>query len=340
MAVKTNVVATPDQLKRSRKDPIRPWFEASEDLNDFIGIRFGRIAPKASEPEWLYRSHADYDGIGGFTDIIRNRGVRLDSMPNTPHPADPSWWSFLRSVPEYLQPRYRVAWKVPFPLRRPAAIDRPPEAVSWHVFDEADTASIRRQCHASGFTVNSFLLKHLSAAIFPSLVDDTPVMPWMIPVNLRGKVKRDRDTENHSSYVRVLVGKRDSIPEVHSSVYKALAEGVHWANWLAYSTGKLLSSGMRRAMIKAERATSQWVIGAFSNLGVWDQERRFSGRDMDGNWLFMPPAMRFFKIGAGCITYQGRLSLAMHLHPELSVDPDNAWGWMDAWVSLIKKNLA
>ena len=30
-------------------------------------------------------------------------------------------------------------------------------------------------------------------------------MPWMIPVNLRGKVVRDRDTANHSNYVTVRV---------------------------------------------------------------------------------------------------------------------------------------
>jgi NRPS condensation-like uncharacterized protein len=211
--------------------------------------------------------------------------------------------------------------------------------VAWHVYDEEDTARIRRRCHSSGFTVNSFILKHLSAAIFPSLAEDSPTMPWMVPVNLRGKVKRDRDTENHSSYVRVLVGKGDSVPAVHACVYAALAGGVHWANWQAYSTGKLLSDGMRRAMIKAERVTSQWVIGAFSNLGVWDPEKRFIGRDIDGDWLFIPPAMRFFKIGAGCITYRGRLGLALHIHPELSIDPDNAWRWMEAWASLIKDDM-
>lgn len=340
MTKETTMNETTDFKERSRRDPIRPWFEASEKLNDFIGIRFGRIAPGASEPEWLYRSHADFDGIGGLSDILRGRGVPLGPLPTIPHPVDPSWWSFIRSMPEYLQPRERVAWKLPFAKTRQAAIDSPPEAVAWRVFDEDRSAKLRSLCHKSGFTVNSFLLKHLSAAVFPSLMDDTPVIPWMIPVNLRGKVRRDRDTENHSSYVRVRVGREDPVGAVHGKVYGALAEGCHWANWLAYSSGRVLSKGMRRAMIRAERATSQWIIGAFSNIGVWDAEGRFEGRDIDGSWLFMPPAMRFFKIGAGCVTFRGRLSLAIQIHPELSADPSDARAWMEAWVSSIEKDLA
>jgi hypothetical protein len=120
---------------RPEHDVIRPWFEASEALGDFIGIRFGHLAPSSGEPEWLYRSHASFDGIGGFADILRSRGVALPSLPVTPHAVDPSWRHFARSVPEYLQPRRRVSWKAPFASARCAAIDRPPEAVSWRVFE-------------------------------------------------------------------------------------------------------------------------------------------------------------------------------------------------------------
>jgi hypothetical protein len=324
---------------RPEHDVIRPWFEASEALSDFIGIRFGRIAPSSSEPEWFYRSHSSFDGIGGFADILRSRGVALSSLPSTPHAVDPSWRHFARSVPEYLQPRRRVSWKAPFARTRGADVDRPPEAVSWRVFDRETSSLIRRRCHTSGYTVNSFLLMHLSQAIFPSLSEGDSSMPWMIPVNLRGKVMRSGDTENHSSFVRVAVGREDSSSDVHGKVYSTIARGAHWANWLAYSYGRVLSDRARRAMVRSERATSQWVIGAFSNLGVWDPLGEFEGRDIDGDWLFMPPALRFFKIGAGCITYRGRMSLAMHLHPELSVDSADAARWVAAWVSSIERDI-
>lgn len=320
------------------RDPIKPWFQASEDLGDFVGIRFGRLASGMSEPEWFYRSHADYDGIGGFADILRGRGARLGPLPEIPHPVEPSWRYFLESVPAYLQPRERVVWRERFPHTHPSVSTSPPEAVAWRIFSEEESSTIRRNCHSAGVTVNSYLLKRLSDAIFPSLAEGSDFLPWMIPVNLRGKVTRKRDTENHSSYVRIRVGKGDTIRDVHASVYRELAGGGHWANWLAYDALKGLPAALRRTVIKIERVTSQWVVGAFSNLGVWDDARILEGSDIDDRWLFTPPAMRFFKIAAGCITYRGHLGLALHLHPELSADPADAGRWMDAWVGSLRRD--
>jgi hypothetical protein len=328
-----------ESRSREARDPIRPWFEASEELGDHIGIRFGRVPPGGGEPEWIYRSHADFDGIGGFADILRRRGAAVSGLPEIPHPVDPSPRHFLRSLPEYFQARRRVVWKAPSGRTRPASPAEPPEAVAWHLFDEGATARMRRHCRASGFTVNSFLLRHLSASIFPSLGEESALMPWMVPVNLRGKVTRSSDVENHSSYVRVEVSRADSVASVHEKVYGALAEGRHWANWLAYSYSRPLPDAAKRAMIRTERVTSQWMIGAFSNLGVWDEEKGLSGPGVEGGWLFMPPAMRFFKVSSGCLTFQGRLSLAMHIHPELCADAAQARSWMGAWVASAEADL-
>ena len=55
-------------------DPIRPWFDAAEEMGEFIGIRFGRVTPGAVEPEWMFLPHTDYDGIGGLAHLLRGRG--------------------------------------------------------------------------------------------------------------------------------------------------------------------------------------------------------------------------------------------------------------------------
>lgn len=335
MSAKYSSVPVSPNLQPSKSDPIRPWFVAAEELDDFIGIRFGRIPPSETEPEWFYRSHADFDGIGGLADILRGRGARVEGLPTIPHPVEPSVKYLLRSVPDYFQPRERVSWKGRFPVA-PSRPDRPPAAVAWKVFDEDFSTEIRRRCHAAGITVNSFLLRHICSALFPSMDDGDRTIPWMIPVNLRGKVRRDRDTENHSSFVRVVVDRADSEAEVHAKVYEALAAGGHWASWLAYSYGRPLPQAARRALISAERATGKWVVGAFSNLGVWDQDGSLGGEGIDGDWLFVPPAMSFFRIGAGCITFRRRLSLCIHLHPQLCEDPGFAWEWMDRWTAEIE----
>jgi hypothetical protein len=321
------------------RDPIKPWFQAAEQLGDYVGIRFGRIAPGKASPEWFYRSHADYDGIGGFAELLRNSGAKVDALPTIPHTIKQTWGPFIRSLPEYLQPRDRVIWNRSFQVTATPIADCPPAAIAWYVFDEATTARIKNHCRENGYTVNSFLLKNLSAAIFPDLAAKSKTIPWMVPVNLRGKVDRERDTENHVSYVRVTVARDDDSSAVHAKIYDALEKGAHWANWNAYTALRFTPLAMKRGIIKIERATSQWLIGAFSNLGEWDKDRKLSGNGIDGDWLFTPPAMRFFKIASGCVTWRGRLSLCLQIHPQLSANPGDARAWIDAWQELIQSDI-
>lgn len=321
-------------------DPIRPWFNAAEDLGEYIGIRFGRLAPGADEPEWFFLPHTDYDGIGGLAHLLRERGADLPCLPHIKHPAPASWLSVVRALPKLARPMRRVKWK---PLRgpaRPATRTEPPSAVAWHAFTETATMQIKRVCRKRGFTVNSFLLKHLTKAIRPSLADESSFVPWMLPVNLRGKVNRATDVENHSSYVTVNVQSYETVQDIHANIYAALAGGEHWANWFSYRSGLLLTHGLRKFLIKTERCTSQWNIGGFSNLGDWDPEKKLSQPDCAGPWLFCPPAMCFQRMGAGCVTFQNRLSLTLQVYPELTINSDVPKGWMKNWVKEIEMDLS
>ncbi|HEX3625302.1 MAG TPA: hypothetical protein VH280_07750 [Verrucomicrobiae bacterium] len=317
-------------------DPIRPWFEAAEDLGEFIGIRFGRIAPGTTEPEWIYLSHKEFDGIGGFAKILRERGAKLGRLPQVRHPAESSKLAVLKLLPKFLQPRRRLKW-APFDGKPvPSSNDRPPLAVSWHVFDEAETLRIRRVCRKAGVTVNSFLMKNLSKAIRSFLEDPSSVVPWMILVNLRGKVFRNRDTENHSSYISIKIRSYETVHDVHRKIYATLARKEHWANWYAFIAARLTTHGMRKYMLENDLATSSWNIGGFSNLGDWDPEKEINADECLGNWLFSPPLLRSQKVGAGCVTFQNRLSLVIQTHPELNTNPDVTNAWMQNWVKEIE----
>lgn len=318
------------------KDPIKPWFQASVELGDHIGIRFGFLSPEKDEPEWIYLSHADYDGIGGFADILRERGCEIGELPTIPHPVKQTWWPFIRSIPLYVSKRERVTWNKSFGSPRTPKHDVAPESVAWHVFDQATTDRIIERCRNADYTVNSFLLSKLGSALFPDLSPDTERMNWMVPVNLRGKVKRTRDSENHVSFVRVPLERADTPSTVHRKIYRELDRGEHWASWNAYTATRFLPLWIKRMMIRADRATSQLMVGAFSNIGSWNDDNRL---EEAGDWLFAPPTMRFFMIAAGCVTWRGRLSLCMHLHPEISTDPEDSENWVEAWASRIYSDL-
>jgi NRPS condensation-like uncharacterized protein len=320
-------------------DPIKPWFLAAQELGEYIGIRFGHIAPEKTEPEWIFLPHIEFDGIGGFADILRKRGATIGDLPQIRHQSKPAALSVLKLLPNYLRPRHWVKLK---PLERdPQHGDssQPPTAVAWHIFDKATTLQIRNTSRKIRVTVNSFLLQHLTKAIRPFLEDYSSTVPWMIPVNLRGKVFRDRDTANFSSYISVRVKLDDSVQDIHRNIYAVLDRKEHWANWYAYEFGRFTTQGLRKFLIKKELATSQWNLGGFSNLGDWDAERKITPVECQGSWLFCPPVLRFQLIGAGCVTFQNRLSLLIQAHPELTTNPTVCKSWIQNWVKEIESNL-
>jgi hypothetical protein len=327
-------------MAEKSNDPIKPWFDAMEDLGEYIGIRFGRIAPGAEDPEWIFLRHTECDGIGGLAGIFRQRGASICRLPQIKYPSDPSWYWFLRTLPKYLAPRKRLKLR---PVEQGPPIDaskQPPPSVAWHVYDESTTLRIRRACRKAGVTVNSFLLKHLSKVIRPYLEDESAGMPWMIPVNLRGKVVRESDTSNYSSYVSLKVHSYQTVADVHQSIYSRLAAGEHWANWYAYSAGRFSSPKIKKYLLKSDKAMAQWNLGGFSNLGDWDPEKKITNTDCVGDWLFSPPTLRCQLIGAGCVTFQNRLSLTIQAHPDFTTNPAVAKSWMQHWNREIQVDLA
>ncbi len=334
------VLSAPSPALSSSSDPISSWFRAAEEMGEYIGIRFGQIAPGKDAPDWTFLRHSEFDGIGGFADILRGRGAQLSRLPQIKHPSLPTPWPLLRTWANYLEPRRRVELRPVIGRPAESSAAQPPSAVAWHVFDEESTTRIRRVCRKQSITVNSFLLKHLTKAVRPSLVDESSVVPWMIPVNMRGKVVRDRDTANYSSYVGVQVKSYETAHDIHRNIYAALARAEHWANWYAYGSGRFLAMPLKKYLIKTEKCTSQWNLGGFSNLGDWDAEKQISQAGCVGPWLFCPPVLRCQVIGAGAVTFQNRLSLTMQVHPELTTSSDAVWHWVQHWVKEIDMDLS
>jgi hypothetical protein len=321
-------------------DPIKPWFQSAEESGEYIGIRFGRIPVGATEPEWIFLPHTEVDGIGGFADIMRKRGVDLCRLPQIRHPLDPSRLAVLSVLPKFLKPQRRLKWQALGGSTRLSTAKEPPTAVAWHVFTEAETTQIRRVCRKAHITVNSFLVKHLSKAVRPHLENESAIIPWMLPVNLRGKITRSSDIENHSSFITVKLASYDTLHDVHRKIYKALESGNHWANWFSYDSSRILGAGMRRFLIDKEKYMSEWHVGSFSNLGDWDAQKEITNSGCTGEWLFCPPVLRCQHLGTGCVTFQNRLSLLIQVHPELTTSPAAPKSWVQNWVKEIKIDVA
>jgi len=318
---------------------VRVWFETLESLGEYVGIRFGRVSRLNGKVDWFFLSHKDFDGVGGLAHLLRERGADLPHLPRITHPYDESWLHFFRFLPTLLASRRVLEWNPLKQGKEIASTSQPPPAVAFHVFDEATTAKIRRSSRMAEVTVNSLLMKYLDRAVRPALADPASAVPWMVPVNLRGKVVQSEDTGNHSSYVGIQIYASETAKQVHRRIYSALRKGQHMAAWKGFTATRLTTPEIKMRMIETSRATSQWSVGAFSNLGVWDPEKQITAPECMGDWLFAPPVLRFQMIGAGCVTYRGRLALTLQIHPELTTSPQVANEWLRAWVREIEFGL-
>lgn len=336
------MVAHPYQMTKSKYTSLRKWFQAGAEIGEYIGIRYGHLRPGASEPEWIYYPHTEYDGIGAWAEIMRSRGVDLKNLPHIKYyPAYSPVVSALKHWPKYFLPRRPLALKPQEHATKDfMAQYGPPKAIAWHVFDEFTTYRLRQDSRLLGLTVNTFLLHCLTKAIRPIFADESIAVPWMIPVNMRGGVQQYRDTDNHTSYVTVNIEPTATPGEIHKRILKALSRGEHWGNWHAFKLGNLLTPSLRRLIVRKGYAISQWNIGAFSNLGEWDADKRFNGPEIAGAWLFCPPALRTQMVAAGCVTFQGRLSITIQAHPELTTNIETVRGWVKSWVDRIEYALA
>lgn len=310
------------------------WFQASEATGDFMGIRYGRVPKGSGKVEWTFVSHCDCDGIGGFARILRQRGADLPKLPQSKTRCQgvlgPLWRLWLGSS-ENQESAERRDWN----MSSPSAVEVP-ETVAWHLFSEKETKDILGKCRLERVTVNSLLLKHLDQVIRPEIARPHLKIPWMIPVNLRGDINHVDNTENHVSCVEVNIAPHDSAQEIQSQIRRRLERCEHRANHLLLELGVFLSHTAKVKYLKKDRSKPTGNIGAFSNLGVWDSEKMI---ETDDSWLFCPPVVTGQLLGAGCVTFQNRLGLAIQSHPALSTSPGIVSGWMERWVAGICRKL-
>ena len=324
-----------DPSLAGENDPIRPWYEAIESVGDYYMIRFGRVRPDASTIDWVDVPHKYFDGIGGFAHLLRRAGIETPPLPETPHEVGPSWRPFLRSLPAVVGPRRRLKWKR---MPRAGHYDRrqlPDPVFSWHVFSEEETRIVRHLSQARQITVNTYLLRHLDSVIRRDIARPSEAIPWMLPVNLRGRITRSRDTANHSSYIAVRIAPDDSAQDLHRDIQRRLARGEQWGPWKGYDATRVLPRMMKKALIRTDRAISPWNLGLFTNLGVWDPEKRIKHPAFQGAWLVMATVLRCQMLGAGLMTFQGRLGLTIQAHPELTTSEAVPRRWMNGWLKRI-----
>ncbi len=311
------------------------WFDATEALGDDVSIRFGRLAHgDAREPEWIMVPHRECDGIGAFARLLRERGAQIPQLPRTRNSCrgiiGPLWrlWRNSRHAPPCAGHGDWTHHRIP--------AQHPPNDVAWHLFSEQETSALASYCRAQQFTLNSLLLKLLDEAVRPELGIPQLGIPWMIPVNLRGDVQLADDTENQISCLDVVVSPQDNPHTLHQQILHRLDQGEHRAKFLLMELGRFVSHRLKMRYLAKSRSNPFGNIGAFSNLGSWDPEKRIA---TDDAWLFCPPLVSGQRLAAGCLSFQNRLGLMIQAYPQPNGQAPSTKIWIDRWVRSLRNSL-
>lgn len=290
-----------------------------------MGICYGRVQQGSGEVEWHFVSHLECDGIGGFARLLQERGVETGKLPETKYPCRgviAPLWNLWRDGCKAEKYAARIDWDRLGGNRENSGV------VVWHLFTAAETREMLAQCRAVGVTVNSFLLKYLDHSIRPWIAEPNAKIRWLVPVNLRGDIRHDDETANHVSCVEACIAPDDSVVSIQAEILHRLNRGEHRANHLLIMAGGFLSHQRKVDFLRKRRAKYKGNIGSFSNLGVWEVNEY-----SDDGWVFCPPVVSGQLLGAGCVTFQGRLGIAIQGH---SSAPAVVNGWMTRWRDLIR----
>ncbi len=311
-------------------DRMGEWFTILEELGKSSAIQYGRIDGTTSAPRWLERSHSQFDGIGGLLNLLESEEPGTSyPIPQQRNYAKASAGGFARIAAAQMF-RGRVH---PLMIGREVVTQRP-SAKNWATFTNAETTKILDMAKAKGVSVNTLLLHELAQATFAhARLGEVPVR-WMIPVNLRGVLNQPHVQQNHSTYLEVITRPRQTPTALHLSIQGAMNRGEHRIFWSVLSLLSGRSWTWRKRFLQKQMHILTGCLGAFSNLGNWNSND--GSPDCGGHWLFCPPVALCQPIGAGCVTWRGRMALMVQVDSSISQHDDLASELIRGWVSKLR----
>jgi hypothetical protein len=312
---------------RRRIDWTGMWFRIVENEGEFVGMRGGRRLP-SGDIDWVFPSHAEYDGLGGFVHVLRQAYPGRDIKVPARQSRMPSLGKRLAAVMQMClrKPVAAAAWRG----HDPDWTGHCPNAggeFATGFFSAETTSRLNAKARAQAVSLNCLLMHTLALATEPELEAGPRI--WMMPVNMRGPVQLDRDTANQSGYLQIEVAADAPLARVQEQIKQALRRRDHWASWTFLNLSQLIgAAGIRHVYkLQMQRFTGRPFVGSFSNLGAWKGV---------GEWCVCPLVTRTSPVGVGAIVCDGRLGLTFEAHASVRREAGWTQTVMDRWAALLQ----
>ena len=301
------------------------WFqllhEQGEDVLIRVGVRTGGDARAPEDEEEEVRSHVDFDGLGAVVDVLAGRGVNVEvGDGNVPAvsavTATVTALRFAADVPKH------VDWWPRHPLAETPA---PPPATATKTLSVDETRALVARARAAGGTVTTLLLSRLAQTVAPTLTTPSHAQPWMVPVNLRGRVSGPLPRSNTVGFLTLTQNSTSTAASTKAALQAALQAGEAQATWQLNQIGKIVGKRGMQQILRKATSRGYKNVGNFSNLGVLNATKLGDVHSV----TFLPPVARSQSCAVGVVTVAGRLSISCVLHPTVRVSRDVMKAWLD-----------
>jgi len=317
-----------------KKDWSGKKYKVAEELGEFVEMIGCRYDIKADEARWYFQSHADSDGVGALTDILKREGIRIRTQPKMKILEKPTLPRRILLLFRYLRTTkaIRYAWKKHHP-----GVKGPSRGVCFAVFSREKTERISTWCRSKKVTVTSLLVWTLNDVVRSRLLRDQPTVAWLIPVNFRNSETGDVDLRNVTSSLSLRLPENASLEFIHSEIQGMYREGLQWGAWIYSNFIKYVGYTVVKLFYKYMN-TGCWV-GVCSNVGRWPPE---DCEDNDENreyvvWYGAPPVTTICPVSTASISWRGRLVFNLQLHPSLSQNIEDTNEMMKQWIEKISE---
>lgn len=317
-----------------KKDYVGLMYKIFDECGAFPFTPYGKLI-KNQHLEWIFLPHYKFDGIGGLYDLLLKDGYFPEIPQNKKNLESPSYTKKLKAFIKLTiddlkeaKKQTKIKWRH---YNTAGAMQGKSCYISYFIFSAEETNKIILFSKSQNVSVNSFLLWTLNKVVNDHLFQGEQVCTWWIPMNMRGLVD-PTCTGNIFSELKPILAPDYSIAMVHEQMNILLRKYAHWANWWQLNLIKFM--GMRAATFMLQNTIMKLenAAGTFSNLGIWNCTKENFEEE---NWFFCPPVFSFMPVGAGCITWNGQLTLAVQLHHVLSNKPETTQNFMNEWLRQI-----
>lgn len=208
------------------------------------------------------------------------------------------------------------------------------EGQAWKILSIEKTLELQDVVKRCGVSMTSFLLWTLHQAIGVQLGLRSHICRWSVPVSLRGAINLGDATANHAVPLFLHLDSKDRLQDVHKMLRTQLENHLHWGAWrLLVILNRLNSTLYRQLIIKDQvqkRAQGQW-FAILSNLGRFTGDNKILAQIPFG--LINPSN----PLSASTVTWNGRMSLALHMHEVLQAYQLNSECLLESWLQEIFK---